>query len=125
MTPYTRILKNALGFMWDTKLFCVHHINHNHKDNRLENLLLMPKRMHGKYHLCQQVVESSRLCERTLDNSYLFNQSIFIDYINIKADMTQLRNSQYELMNHRSYNCNFDVERYVYTTLVPIYNKYL
>lgn len=125
MKPYTKILRDALGFMWDTKTFCVHHINHNHNDNRLDNLLLMPKRMHGKYHYCQQVVEASHICERDLSYDYLWNHDTFIEYINIKSDMASLHKAQYELMNYRSYIKDFNVNRFVNICFAPIYRKYL
>ena len=50
---YKRIYSGALdGLEWDRKDFCVHHINLNHYDNRFENLILIPSKLHRKFHFC-------------------------------------------------------------------------
>ena len=55
---YHKILSDALCMKWDTKYFDVHHINHNRDDNKLNNLVLIPKKLHKRYHLLVRLASS-------------------------------------------------------------------
>ena len=41
---------------------CVHHVNGNRRDNRLENLRLMTKSMHSSEHAKETIVAKKRDC---------------------------------------------------------------
>lgn len=102
---YNKILKDALNCIeWDDLIFEVHHINHDRNDNRISNLLLLPKKLHKKYHLllryascfCDDIIKKdvgiipkyhidtiSKLIECKNDMAYLYQeQANFIDKVN-------------------------------------------
>ena len=39
--------------------YVVHHIDENKQNNDISNLLLLPRELHNKYHLCKNIVTSS------------------------------------------------------------------
>jgi len=39
-----------MGIYWDGSRYDIHHINFDHEDNRIENLILLPKDVHQKLH---------------------------------------------------------------------------
>ncbi len=46
---YQKLFKEYYKIDFDNN-YEVHHINLNHKDNRIENLMLLPKNLHKMYH---------------------------------------------------------------------------
>lgn len=39
--------------------YVVHHIDENKQNNDISNLLLLPRDLHNKYHLCKNIVTSA------------------------------------------------------------------
>ena len=52
---YKRVYSENLGgLVWDRKDYCIHHIDLNHFNDRFENLILIPSKLHRKFHfLCE------------------------------------------------------------------------
>ena len=48
---YVKMYKEKTGISFNSKDFEVHHINCNRDDCTIENLLLLPKKLHREYHL--------------------------------------------------------------------------
>ena len=50
-TDYKKIYsENINGLKWNTKLFVIHHIDLNHNNNDFDNLVLIPAKLHKKFH---------------------------------------------------------------------------
>lgn len=50
-TDYKKIYsENMNGLKWNTKLFVIHHIDLNHNNNDFNNLVLIPAKLHQKFH---------------------------------------------------------------------------
>ena len=49
-TDYIKVYELAYEIKWDRKLYHIHHINHDHSDNSLRNLVLIPAKLHGQLH---------------------------------------------------------------------------
>lgn len=47
---YKDIYRRAFKIDWERGKYDIHHINHDHEDNRVENLILLPKDLHQKLH---------------------------------------------------------------------------
>lgn len=127
---YKKVLHNFLGGkMWNTKVFSVHHINHDHNDNRVENLLLMPKRMHNKYHYLHTFVQRTCLSKMDLDLNLIWQQETVREFVDIKVDMCCLLQSQYEVRNMRRLyalqGVEFDGVSMLMDLANEIYGKYI
>ena len=90
---YKKILSDALGGVtWDSKEFVVHHINHDRGDNRESNLLILPRKMHQKYHMTLN--HAKRFCENIAQYDIHHVSISDIDtikkIIEIKVDMGKL-----------------------------------
>jgi len=98
---YKEILYNFLGggSRWNHRLLCVHHINHNHGDNDPQNLLLMPVKMHSRYHYLYSVAMESCLLKKDLDGYFSIQRRKLEEFIAIKDDMCTLRHAQLEIHN--------------------------
>ncbi|ADX42579.1 HNH endonuclease [Tetrasphaera phage TJE1] len=47
---YKEKYKKTLNIDWDSSLFEVHHLDCNHSNDNFDNLLLLPKELHSRYH---------------------------------------------------------------------------
>lgn len=47
---YVKFYKQELGISFSGKKYDIHHIDQNRDNNSLDNLLLLPKRLHHQYH---------------------------------------------------------------------------
>lgn len=48
---YRKAYQGVIGFKWNTSDFDIHHLNQDRTDNRISNLVLLPRALHRKYHL--------------------------------------------------------------------------
>ena len=48
---YISIYKDATGIDFDSSNYEVHHIDEDRSNNDIENLVLLPKELHSKYHI--------------------------------------------------------------------------
>lgn len=124
---YKKILSDALGgITWNSKEFVVHHINHDRGDNRVNNLLLLPKKLHSKYHLLFEHVHYSNysLTDKSTDSPYV-NQDMVYALVEARQDITEISNVQEQLifaMEHDSYiNYFYNLFR---STLLKLHIKY-
>jgi poly-beta-hydroxyalkanoate depolymerase len=54
-TDYRKFYCQQVGKQYDSSKFDIHHINLNRKDNRIENLVALPKKLHRQYHFYKRV----------------------------------------------------------------------
>lgn len=55
MKQYREFYEEQVGKKYDSVSFAIHHINANRKDNRIENLVALPKRLHARYHFYKRL----------------------------------------------------------------------
>lgn len=94
---YQRTLSEALGNMkWDTKCFVVHHINHNRDDNRLINLVLIPKNLHKRYHSLIRLASSysNDILKKETKYIPISNLNVMKRLIDCKNDMYLIHQEQ-------------------------------
>lgn len=70
MADYRKKYADAYGITWDHKKFEVHHIDLNRNNNDLDNLVLLPVKLHRKLHA---TISSFRLfgSGKTLDEAVI------------------------------------------------------
>lgn len=113
---YKKILSDALGgIRWDTEEYEVHHINHNREDNRVSNLLLLPKKMHRKYHYLMNMIQYGGydLTSKRIDSPYV-SSSLAYELVEVREDMAALSGMQEQ--------CAYAVKMQQYPTK-PIINN--
>ena len=49
-SKHIKIYRQAFGISWDGEFYDIHHINGNHHDNSVKNLILLPKNLHRRLH---------------------------------------------------------------------------
>lgn len=49
-SDYRTKYKKYYGINFNSKKYVIHHLDLNHKNNDIENLLLLPSELHGRYH---------------------------------------------------------------------------
>ena len=52
-TNYLKFYADYYGINWDHKKFQIHHIDGDHENNSIENLVLLPKELHQLFHKTQ------------------------------------------------------------------------
>lgn len=81
-SDYKRIYREYFGIKWDTKQLVIHHLDHNRKNNNINNLVLIPSKLHSKYHMCQSMFIDGKAdilrvgCYRAANDGY---QTSFIE----------------------------------------------
>lgn len=65
MKPHIKIYKEITGLNWSSRLYHVHHLDGNNKNNHIDNLLLIPKDLHHRYHFYKTSLPSAHPTEPT------------------------------------------------------------
>ena len=60
------------------KGYVVHHIDGDRENNDIENLVLLPAKLHARYHFQKQIVESQQMPTRITGNG-LHRQSYYLN----------------------------------------------
>lgn len=102
---YAKILSDAMGISWKSSSFCVHHINHDRKNNSVDNLLLLPIKLHKKYHLME--LQTKKLREEfsfegiTKDISFYKNK--LFAFIYTLSEMEGMKKVQENIIKTKAY----------------------
>lgn len=102
---YSKVLNDAMGVSWKSSGFCVHHINHNRKDNSVENLLLLPVKLHRKYHLLEQQTRKLRdeFAFEGIVKDIAFHKKTLFAFIYTMADMEEMKKVQDNIIKTKEY----------------------
>lgn len=57
MRGYRKIYSDHYGFKFGSE-YAIHHIDGNRKNNDIKNLLLLPSKLHNRYHFYKNVIDS-------------------------------------------------------------------
>ena len=60
------------------KNYVVHHIDGNRENNAISNLVLLPSKLHAKYHFQKQIIEGYEIPTKICGNA-LHNQSFYLN----------------------------------------------
>lgn len=47
---YVNLFKKTYNIDYDSKYYDIHHIDCNHQNNSIENLMILPRMLHNEYH---------------------------------------------------------------------------
>lgn len=90
-SDYVKIYSERMNNLkWDSRKFNVHHIDFNHNNNEFSNLVLLPTKLHHRFHFAFEKLES--ISENHKDISSPFPEdantfAIFKDYIDNFLDL--------------------------------------
>jgi len=56
---YVKFYKKQTNHEYDSKKFSVHHIDGNRENNSIDNLVMLPQRLHNKYHFLKRSLDDS------------------------------------------------------------------
>jgi hypothetical protein len=60
MINYVNLYKKELEIQFNSSKYEIHHIDLNRKNNKIKNLLLLPRKLHRQYHYYLQVIEAGK-----------------------------------------------------------------
>ena len=82
MKQYRKYFQDYYGIKLN-KNYDIHHIDLNHENNQISNLMILPKKLHNKYHI--------------LINSTNFTGDIFCKTFNAKIHSNIINGDNYNL----------------------------
>lgn len=56
---YRKFYFEQVGKKYSSKTFDIHHINLNREDNRIDNLVALPKKLHHQYHFYKSLKDDT------------------------------------------------------------------
>lgn len=106
MVSYKKIYENYYHVVWDSQKFHIHHIDRNRENNNPENLLLLPKILHHKYHFYLNKIsyQLPKTTNELLNVDYydIYQSKNLSDFFTLKSDMVEFllfRNNLEYLLN--------------------------
>ena len=80
MKNYKKIYEKTLGVSVNSKFWDIHHKDENRKNNSIDNLLALPKKIHHRYHFNKNslsgLIVTVDLSENPFHNDFIINQII-------------------------------------------------
>ena len=131
MTDYRKLYENYYHIKWDRKKYEVHHKDRNRENNGIENLVLLPKKLHKEYHRLFSIIQYDFTNTEDIFNtrSYdIYHASEYQQFFEIKFEIANIyiMSSQfkflYELRNKDGLLNYEDVLKKYYKN---IYDKYV
>lgn len=115
-----RLFKGDINKGWQ-----IHHINFDHTDNRIDNLICVSPREHGKYHSWMFILTSDKILNENINeydninNKYVYE---LIDQHNAaKNRYNELNNIEYDIKNYN--NILVDITTRLLNNIKKILNK--
>lgn len=108
------------NLVWDSNEYDVHHIDLNHDNNDFDNLVLVPKRLHRKFHFFYTGIKND-----SFENLYdLYSQSHYTlkmlsDFFLTKDEMQKMLDLKNQLLIYRP------AEREDFDLILSAYNQEL
>ena len=103
MTDYRKLYEKYYHIGWDRKKYEIHHKDRNRENNEINNLVLLPKKLHKEYHRLISIVQYD--FERFEDflniNSYdIYHAKEYQQLSEIKFEIANIyiMQSQYKLL---------------------------
>lgn len=131
MTDYRKLYGNYYHIKWDRKKYEVHHKDRNRENNEIENLVLLPKKLHKEYHRLVSIIQYDFKSTEDIFNtrSYdIYHANEYQQFFEIKFEIANIyiMSSQfkflYELRNKEGVLNYEDIIKKYYK---KIYDKYV
>lgn len=81
------------------KEYAIHHIDGNRSNNDINNLVLLPTKLHSKYHFQKQIVESQPLPTQISGNG-LLGQSYYMNCLDSFLETLKECNKWHDYKQH-------------------------
>lgn len=125
---YKQIYSKELnGLKWNSKIYDVHHIDLNHNNNDFNNLVLIPKRLHRKFHFLFNGLKS---CDFSKISNLHYQEPFELNWISnfyaTKNEMVIMLRLKEELVNNAILiGESEDFDKILSTYSFAIYSKYV
>ena len=81
---YRKFYFEQVGRVYDSS-FAIHHINFNRSDNRIDNLVALPKSLHSRYHFFKRIKDSGIPELDLIGNSFEVKEAEYFEQKIIKV----------------------------------------
>lgn len=131
MTDYKTIFRQATKIVWDSSKYEIHHIDKNHNNNDIKNLIPVPKELHQNYHQCaysaNKIVGYQEFNERNLNplQGTQKDYDSLIEFLYLKQEMICFRDIKYLVLKGIiQLEEETDYDELVKKTFPNLYEKY-
>lgn len=94
LKDYRKKYKLYYGIEFDRD-YAVHHIDGNRENNNIANLVLLPSKLHSKYHFQKQIIEGQPL-PTSISGNGLHNQSYYFSCLEAFVETLKECNKWYD-----------------------------
>lgn len=98
---YVKFYKKALDIDFDSSTYEVHHLDFDRTNNSIANLLLLPKKLHRKYHMTKEILAATP-CVMTIQSS-LTGYSYLEEHIKALRDYADVVDECRKWMDFKDY----------------------
>ena len=95
---YNKLYKQYYGIKFGRN-YVVHHIDGNHDNNDMANLLLLPRWLHSQYHVLKAVIENHPL-PTLIGGNQVKQSTYYLDYYERFIDTLKECNRWYDYKMH-------------------------
>lgn len=102
------------------KGFHVHHINHNHDDNRPENLVAIPNKLHGLYHYSYSQIlffKEHNLHNGDFRGNDFILSGLFQEYNKYNESVSEIQNYMYRQARYAESHDNYELFEKIMRTI--------
>lgn len=126
-TDYKQIYsENMNDLFWDSTVYDVHHIDFNRSNNNFENLVLLPKKLHHKFHFFYTGIKNEsfeNLSDLNSQSHYTLER--LSDFFNTKNEVLEMLDLKNQLLMFNSVSKNDDFDLILSATNPELYSKYV
>ena len=120
---YSEFLKDLT---WNSTVYEVHHIDLNHENNSFDNLVLVPRKLHRKFHCLYTGIKDcdfSKIFE--LNYQEPFSENWMLNFLSTKKEMQRLVQLKMQLVNFDFLDYEEDFDNVLSMYEKDIYKKYV
>jgi hypothetical protein len=114
---YIKFYKKITNTKFDSNLYHIHHIDENRNNNIIQNLVMLPKKLHHQYHFYKtdNIIEFKTKITSYLDKGNFYNDyqyKCLIRFLNIYGKCCEWNDLKYYFLGYIPNVHNFDIKEF-------------